>query len=90
MITIANGCPQECYKLPENLMLYWSYRDELTVHDLLIFKGYQVIPLLLHEYMKAQIHSARLGVDCCLRRQLLTITVTFGRWTTCRRVHPVL
>ena len=54
-------------------MLYWSYRDELTVHDLLIFKGYQVvIPLLRYENMKAQIHSARLGVDHCLRRARLS------------------
>ena len=73
MITIANGWPQECSKLPESLMPYWSYRDELAVHDSLIFKGHQVvIPLMLREDMKARIHSAHLGVDGCLRRARLS------------------
>ena len=73
MIIIADGWPQECSKLPESLMQYWSYRDELAVHDSLILKGHQVvIPLMLREDMKARIHSAHLGVDGCLRRARLS------------------
>ena len=40
MKTIVNGWPQECSRLPESLMPYWTYRDELAVHDSLIFKGH--------------------------------------------------
>ncbi len=33
MTTISNGWPQERANLPECLMSYWSFRDELAVHD---------------------------------------------------------
>ena len=42
MTTIANVWPQERSRLPERLMPYWSYRDELAVHHSLVFKGHQV------------------------------------------------
>lgn len=67
--TIIQGWPEERSKLPEELIPYWSYRDELSIHDSLVFKGQQVvIPLSLRKEMKARIHSAHLGVDGCLRR----------------------
>lgn len=50
--------------LLEQLTPYFSYRDELVVHDGLIFKGERVIiPISLRRYMKEKIHSSHLGME---------------------------
>ena len=73
MTTITNGWPEKCSSLSKCLMPYWSYRDELSVYDSLIFKGHQVIIPFTHRHeMKSRIHSAHLGVDGCLRRARLS------------------
>ena len=48
---------------------YWSYRDELTVHNGVIFKGNRVIiPKVLQPEMLTGIHTSHLGAETCLRK----------------------
>lgn len=66
---IVSGWPSNHKTLPEQLTPYFSHRDELTVHDGLIFKGERVIiPISLRRDMKEKIHSPHLGMEGCLRR----------------------
>ena len=67
--TIIQGWPNERAEVAEELTPHWSHRDELSIHDSLIYKGQQVvIPLNLRKEMETRIHSAHLGVNGCLRR----------------------
>ncbi|XP_011664712.2 uncharacterized protein K02A2.6-like [Strongylocentrotus purpuratus] len=66
---IVSGWPNDRHTLPEELTPYFGYRDELAVHDGLIFKGERVIiPISLRKEMKEKIHSSHLGMEGCLRR----------------------
>ena len=66
---IAEGWPEEKHKLSLEVIVYFQFRDELTVQDGLIFKGERVIiPTSLRQEMKDAIHSAHIGIEGCLRR----------------------
>ena len=41
--TILTGWPMQEYQAPINIREYWSYRDELTVHNGVLFKGSKVV-----------------------------------------------
>ena len=36
--TVMNGWPDEGKEVPEQLMLYWGYRDEIPAYDGVLFK----------------------------------------------------
>jgi len=56
-------------EVPIKIREHWSYRDELTVHNGVLFKGSRVvIPQLLRPEVKSRIHSSHLGVEACLRK----------------------
>jgi len=42
--TIQRGWPDSRHKLNKNLP-YWSYRDELSINNGLIYKGHQIVIL---------------------------------------------
>ena len=53
---------------------YFSMRDELVVHDGLIFRGECVIvPQGMRKHIKNRLHLSHLGADCVVRRA----------WDTC-------
>ena len=67
--TIMNGWPSDKSTLPSTLNPYYSFADELSVQDGIIFKGERVVvPTSLRSDMKRVIHTAHLGVSGCLRR----------------------
>ena len=67
--TILKGWPDDKAKIPLQLTPYYSYRDELGVHDGLVFKGDRlVVPHSMREEMKRDIHIAHSGIEGCLRR----------------------
>jgi len=51
---IRQGWPETKDKIPESLAPCFSFRDELTIHDGLIFKGERLVtPLKARPYMQA-------------------------------------
>ena len=66
---ILKGWPEEKKFARELTHPYFDMRDELTLHDGLIFKANAVVvPKSLRADMKARIHSSHLGTESCLRR----------------------
>jgi hypothetical protein len=68
-VVITQGWPEEKNQLPAELTPYYSFRDELSVQDGLIFKGERVVvPMSLRSNMKMAIHSTHTGIEGCLKR----------------------
>lgn len=66
---IQNGWPEEKQELPAVLAPYFSFRDEMSVYDGLVFKGERLlIPNRMRPKMKDHLHSSHIGVNGCLRR----------------------
>ena len=66
---ILQGWPDTKETLPTQVTPYFSYREELTVHDGLVFKGERVVvPESLRKPFKEQLHSSHLGGESMLRR----------------------
>ena len=67
---ILCGWPNEKQHVPEVILLYFSFRDELIVHKGIILRGEQiVIPVCVWESMKKKVHIiGHLGIYSCLRR----------------------
>ena len=61
--------PEDKSKAPSLVSPYFSFADELTVQDGVIFKGERVvIPCSMRGEMKRSIHESHLGVTGCARR----------------------
>ena len=61
---IMNGWPSERKDVPEQLRLYWNFRDEISVYDGVLYRSHQVIvPATLRDEMLQKIHKAHQGVD---------------------------
>ena len=67
--TVITGWPERKYDCPHTITPYWNCRDEISVHDGILFKGERVIiPKKLQPKMLQIIHGAHLGVEKCKRR----------------------
>lgn len=67
--TIQKGWPKHKKDTPRDIMHYYSFQEELSVQDGIIFRGERaVIPHSLQRDIIRQIHSSHLGVESCLRR----------------------
>ncbi|KAK7106746.1 hypothetical protein V1264_017967 [Littorina saxatilis] len=63
---ILKGFPENRRDVPESVRAYWSFRDELTYTDGLIFRGLRlVIPKKLQVDQLQRIHSSHLGIVKC-------------------------
>ena len=77
---IMNGWPDEKQDLPAELIPYYSFRDEMSVQDGLIFKGQRVIvPFSMRPEMKTAIHSFYSGIDSCLKSQGMSLLARHDR-----------
>ena len=66
--TILRGWPTHYKEVSESIRPYFSYRDELSVQDDLIFRGpCIVVPKSLRSYMIKQIHFAHTGIESTIR-----------------------
>lgn len=64
-----NGCPEERKGIPEHLRLYWSYKDEISAYNGVLFKSHQVIvPASLRPEMLRKIHKAHQGPESSIGR----------------------
>lgn len=61
---VAIGSPAERKETPEHLRQYWSFRDEISVYDGVVYRSYQVIvPSSLREEILHKTHKAHQGAD---------------------------
>ena len=66
-VTIVAGWPGTRNETPLCIRKYWSYRDELTVHSGVIFRGNRVIiPRVLQPEMLKRIHASHFGAEAWL------------------------
>lgn len=66
---IQSGWPEEKDQVPQDIRMYFTFRDELTVEDDMIFKGMRlVIPTSLRAEIKQKLHASHMGIESCLRR----------------------
>lgn len=66
---IIQGWPDWKESAPPLTLPYYSFRDELTVQNGIVFKGNRaVIPKSLRLDMIHRIHASHLGIEGCLRR----------------------
>ena len=67
--TVQNGWPLNRSDTPQETRSYWSYRDELSCYDGLMFRGEQlIIPASERANTLEKLHQAHLGIELTLRR----------------------
>ena len=66
---ISEGWPEHKSQLHHDLLQYFSYRDELSIENGIIFKGERIlIPESLRNSMKKKLHAGHTGINSCVRR----------------------
>jgi hypothetical protein len=67
--TILSGWPETRQEVPIVIRDYWTFREEMTVQNGVIFKRERiVIPKSMRPDMLQRIHSSHLAGDSCLRQ----------------------
>ena len=67
--TVLNGWPEDKAGALPGARPYWNFRDEITSHHGILFKGARiVIPMTMQQEMLQIIHSSHLGIEKCKRR----------------------
>ena len=60
--------PTEREEVLVHIREFWTYRDELTLHNGVLFKNQRLIhPKALHTEVTSRIHSSH-GIEACLRK----------------------
>lgn len=59
----------EWEEVPVHIREFWTYRDELTLHNGVLFKNQRLlIPKALRTEVKSRIHSSHLGIEAYVRK----------------------
>ncbi|KXJ29491.1 Uncharacterized protein K02A2.6 [Exaiptasia diaphana] len=67
--TVLEGWPTDKAKLPIDLRVFWTFRDEIAVLDGLLFKGPKlIVPHSLRKEMLEKIHEGHFGMTKCKQR----------------------
>ena len=67
--TVLCGWPESRDLVPVNVREFWNYRDEIGLHNGVLFKGSRVIiPKVMRPEVMLKIHSSHQGAEACLRR----------------------
>jgi hypothetical protein len=65
--TILMGWPMEREEVPIHIREFWTYREELTLHNGVLFKSQRIIiPKAMRTEITSRIHSSHLGIEACL------------------------
>jgi transposase InsO family protein len=65
---IQKGWPNERKQVPENLLPFFSCRDEFTVKNGVMMRGERVIiPENMKKEMKKRVHTGHMGINSCVR-----------------------
>ena len=68
-LTIISGWPSTIREVPSEMQCYWTFREELAVHNGLVLKGTCiVIPHKKHQATLNHIHEGHLGRNKCKPR----------------------
>ena len=71
---ILNGWPDSKADVNAEISSYFAMRDELAIHDGLIFKGERmVVPQGRRKEIKQRLHQSHLGADSMVRRARVCI-----------------
>ena len=71
---VKQGWPSDKALLPPEIQPYWSFRDEISIHEGVLLKSDQVIiPSSLRQEMLTKIHKAHQGADSSIRRAQETL-----------------
>ncbi|KAK7891393.1 hypothetical protein WMY93_023356 [Mugilogobius chulae] len=66
---MQQGWPSDKRAIPPEIRPYFSFQDELSHQDGIVFKGERaVIPFSLQKDITSRLHSSHLGAEGCLRR----------------------
>lgn len=66
---IGAGWPSKKEEVDTTVREYWNFRDELVVHDGIVFRGNRlVIPKDMRHEMLKRIHSSHQGIEASLRK----------------------
>ena len=67
--TILMGWPEQREEVPMQIREYWNYREELTIHNGILFKNQRVIiPKAMQTEVTARAHSSHQGIESSIRR----------------------
>ena len=67
--TILMGWPDKREQVPISIREYWNFREDLTLHNAIIFKSHRVIiPCALRPEVISRLHSRHLGIEACMRK----------------------
>ena len=62
--TIISGWPNDKKQLATNLRPFWTFREELSIHNGIIYKGQQVlVPQSMHSTILCKIHANHFGAE---------------------------
>ena len=66
---VLMGWPDRRDDVPVQVRDYWNYREEITLHNGILFKFQRIIiPKALRSGITSMIHSSHLGIEACLRK----------------------
>ncbi|KAK2168191.1 hypothetical protein NP493_1240g00016 [Ridgeia piscesae] len=72
--TVTNGWSQYRNQCPEDIMLFWNFRDEIVVlNDLLLKRNHVIIPKNMQEEVLMKIHTGHQGIEKCRLRARDTV-----------------
>ena len=63
---VKGGWPESKRHVPDEIVDYFTFREELSVQDGLLFKGHRLQSLRTE--IQVRLHSSHLGIQSCLRR----------------------
>ena len=67
--TVLTGWPERREQCPVKVRDYWNYREEISLHNGILFKSQRVIvPKAMRPEILSRIHSSHQGVASCLRK----------------------
>ena len=68
MSIVLEGWPSTQAEVPQEIRPYFSFKEEITVQNGLLFKGDRIIvPASLRKEMMEKVHSSHLGIEGCSR-----------------------
>ena len=72
--TVLKGWPDSKEMCSPMVLDYWTYRDEITLQNGILYKGLRIIiPKAMQNDMLQRIHSSHLGTEACIRKANVSI-----------------
>ena len=66
---LLEGWPNDKRKIPDDLIVYWKHRNDLTIeNDIIFFNDRVIVPHSLRKDVLAQLHSSHLGIEKTKKR----------------------